>query len=420
MGGVLLASGTLVNNHAVAAQSVIGNMVPQPPVETLDQQAQPNEMDVFEPAGQAPESTVPQIFRYGQFQFRPFLDYRFTYGNGIQNQPGFSQDTIVQEVSPGILIDLGPKWLLQYSPTLRFYSNNQFRNGVDQNIFLTGGVTYEAWTFGLSQTVQLTSAPLAETGAQTDQSSYSTSLTASYIFNSRVTTDLSVNQAINLISGFQNSYDWNTLDWLNYEFWPRLNAGIGAGVGYVLVGANGQSGSSNPDQTYQQLQGRVNWRAIDKLSFQLNAGFEVRQFLASGYNTTLNPLFGLTIQYQPFESTELSINAGRTVAPSDYYLAAQQSSVITAGAYLNQRLFREFSAQLGVTYSVTDYNSPVAGLANNVLRTDDQISFNAQISHPFWKRGTWAVFYQYAHNTSTVPGFGYESNQVGFQLSFAY
>jgi hypothetical protein len=229
-----------------------------------------------------------------------------------------------------------------------------------------------------------------------------------------------VNQAINLISGFQNSYDWNTLDWLNYEFWPRLNAGIGAGVGYVLVGSNGQSGTSNPDQTYEQLQGRVNWRAMDKLSFQLNAGFEVRQFLASGYNTTLNPLFGLTIQYQPFESTELSINAGRTVAPSDYYLAAQQSAVTTAGAYLNQRLFREFSLQLGVTYSVTDYNSPVAGVANNVLRTDDQISFNAQISHPFWKRGTWAVFYQYANNTSTVPGFGYESNQVGFQISFAY
>ena len=103
---------------------------------------------------------------------------------------------------------------------------------------LTGGVSYEDWTFGLTQTAQLTSAPLAETGGQTDLSTYLTTLSASYAFNSRVSTDLSLNQSVNQVSGFQNSWDWNTLDWLNYDFWPRLNAGLGVGAGYVLVQAN--------------------------------------------------------------------------------------------------------------------------------------------------------------------------------------
>jgi len=50
---------------------------------------------------------------------------------------------------------------------------------------------------------------------------------------------------------------------LNYQFWPRLTAGVGAGFGYVNV-------DTGSDQTYEQLLARVNWRPTDKLSFQIN------------------------------------------------------------------------------------------------------------------------------------------------------
>ena len=418
----MLAAGTLIGNHAVAQQSVIGNQVPQPPLKTQEQQEQPSEMDVFEPAGPPLESTLPEIFRYGPLDIRPHLDYRFFYGNGIQNAPGFAQNSIVQEVSPGILLDIGPNWALNYTPTLRFYSSNEFQNGVDQNVVLTGGVSYEDWTFGLTQTAQLTSAPLAETGGQTDLSTYLTTLSASYAFNSRVSTDLSLNQSVNQVSGFQNSWDWNTLDWLNYEFWPRLNAGLGVGAGYVLVQANNLAPTSvsNPNQTYQQLQGRVNWRATDKISLQLNGGLEARQFLASGFSSSLTPIFGLAIQYQPFERTEISVNASRSVSPSDYYLPAQETVATSVGLYLNQQLFRKFNLQAGTTYTVTDYNSQTGVAGSGSIRTDDQISFNVQLNHPFLKRGTWSIFYQYVKNDSNLPGFTFESNQVGFELNYSY
>jgi hypothetical protein len=42
------------------------------------------------------------------------------------------------------------------------------------------------------------------------------------------------------------------------------------------------------------------------------------------------------------------------------------------------------------------------------------------LSHPLLKRGTCAVFYQYSDNQSTEPGFGYQSSQIGFEISYGF
>jgi len=54
---------------------------------------------------------------------------------------------------------------------------------------------------------------------------------------------------------------------VNYEFWPRLSAALAVGGGYTI-----QDGS--PDSINEQYQARVNWRATDKISFQLSAAWK--------------------------------------------------------------------------------------------------------------------------------------------------
>ena len=100
-------------------------------------------------------------------------------------------------------------------------------------------------------------------------------------------------------------------------------------------------------------------------------------------------------------------------------------SWITGAPRFRWRLFLTglalFSLALGAAYSVTDYSTPsgpaAAGFAN---RSDDQVSFTARLSHPFLKRGTWSVFYQYADNSSSQAGYTFESNQTGFELSYTF
>lgn len=402
--------------------TVIANPAPAPPLETQEQQDQPNEMDVFQPAGQTADNPLPEIFRFGPLLIHPHADYSFSYGNGIQYAPGSQEAMIIQQLSPGLLVDLGRHWALDYTPTFQFYSSDKFSDTVNQSFALTGGFEYADWKFGLSQSAGYSSSPLVATGGQTDQSSYGTALTASRALTSKISADFGLNQNITLVSGLEDTYGWSTLDWLSYQFWPRLNAGLGVGGGYVLVENNSQAGAANnQDQTYEQAQARVNWRATDKISFQVSGGLDDRQFSTAGAGDSLNPIFGAAIQYQPFKDTQISLNANRAVSSSAYYQAAQEVDATSVGLNLNQRLFRRFSLSLGVAYSEMDYSTPAgAASAFAANRTDDLVSFTARLSHPFFKRGTWSVLYQYSNDSSSQRGYGFESNQTGIEIGYRF
>src|ERR1700722_20045129 len=296
---ILSLIGLLLLNRAAQAQQVIMSPPPSYTNQPVWQQTQTNEFQVFAPEepGAAPQQGQP--FQYGPLIARPHLSYQFIYATGIQSSPGTNQNTVINEFSPGILFDLGTHWTLDYTPTLIYYQNHNFKNEFNNAATLTGATSYEDWALGLSQSYSSSSSPEAETGTQTDQQTYSTALTASYAFNSKFSLDMSVSQdfsfvdnafgSTNAVNNSQDTRDWATMEWLNYTFWPRLNSGIVAGAGYANV-------NTGPDQTDKQLQGRVNWRTTDKISFEVNAGFEDIQFLASGMSDLLNPTFGAAIQ----------------------------------------------------------------------------------------------------------------------------
>jgi hypothetical protein len=401
-------------SHTARAQSVI---MPRPsfpvtPPAVQENEAN-NEMTVFNPEesvlsapGGAQET---QPFQYGIFTLRPHPFYRFLYGTGILASTNQLENTVINQISPGFLLQIGTHWTLDYTPIWSLYSNSHFHNSLDHAVTLTGGTSYEDWTFGLSQAFTLTSDPLVETATQTSQETYTTTINASYQFSSKMSTDLGVSQSIISADQFNSSREWSTLDWLNYEFWPRLNAGIGAGFGYV----NMQFG---PDMTAEQLQCRVNWRATDKISFQINAGGEDRQFLgADGGGDLLNPVFGATIQYQPVEVTKVSISADRAVSPS-YFTGATENTDFTGD--LNQRLLGKLYLDLQGGYHIVKYVASTSAAPIN--RDDNYYTFGVQLTYPFLQRGTVAAFYQASNNSSTLGGYSYSSSQVGFEISYSY
>jgi hypothetical protein len=400
----------LLLSRAAETQQTIA---PQPQsaatIEPVWEQTQTNQFEVFSPAGTAASSSLDQPFQWGPVTARPHLLYRLFYATGLPLSPGNQQNTAIQEFSPGIAFDIGTHWTLDYSPTLRFYSNHNFKNEFDNSITLTGATAYEDWTFGFSQSYVSSDSPEVQTGTQTSQEIYATALTASYAFNSKMSLDMGLYQNLQFTENFQNSRDWSTMEWLNYQFWPRFNAGIGAGVGYVNV-------NIGPDQIYEQTSGRINWRATDKISFQVNAGFEDRQFLSSGSGDLLSPTFGGAIQYQPFDVTKISLNASRSITPS--YFQDQVSENTSVSCDLNQRLFGKYYLDLNAGYNMTEYDaSTSAGSANP---DNDYYTFNARLSRSFLKRGSLAVFYQYSGISSTEPGFTYSGSQVGIEIGYKY
>ena len=438
-GWFLLLAGPLVGAPVAAMQGLIGNPAPPTPLipAAMLNDATNNPLAVFLPNGRGVDPSLPQPFQYGPFIVRPHFDYNVIYGSGIQVAPTNHQTSAVQQISPGLAVDLGPHWTLDYTPTIRLYSNRQFQDGVDHSFSLVGGTHYEDWTFGLSQSYLYTTAPQAETAGQATLQTFNTELTANDVLNDKLALALELNQNISDADGLQNSRDWSTMDWLNYTFWPRLTAGVGAGLGYVNV-------DTGSDQPYENLQANVSWRATDKLSFQINGGLQARQFLNVSSQTyylpntngvssltltpasdLVTPTFSAAVQYQPFEKTQISLNGSRSIQPA--LIPGSDTITTSFGAGVNQGLFKKFNLALSGGYTISKYISAGIGVNENLDlvqqdtgRTDDNYNFSARLSHPFLRRGTWAVYYQYSSNDSTAPGYAYRGNQIGFDISYRY
>jgi hypothetical protein len=402
---------TLVSLFAVermtAAQSVIA---PPPSVEVTPpaMQSAPNEMQVFKP--ESPLSTFldeVQPLQWGPVTLRPHVFYQFTYGTGVQSSPGQQHDTVVQSLAPGVLFVLSPRWALDYTPTFTFYSGNSFQNNVGQSVSLNGGTTYDDWTFGLSQNFTYSSSPQVQTGTQTTQQTYTTGLSASRSLNSKMSVDLEISQNLNFPSGFQSTMEWSTMDWLNYEFWPRLTAGVGAGAGYV---------EATPDTLFEQLQARVNWRATDKISFGISGGPQFTQFTEGGAKPLINPTFGASIQYQPFEQTQLSLGASEAVNNS--YFQNQVTETTSINANLSQRLFEKFYLNVGGSYNWEKYTAVANGVSAN--SSSDYYSANVSLSTTFFKRVSASIFYSYSDNITSQSGLAFSSSQIGFNLGYKY
>ena len=367
--------------------------------------------------GSALDSAGLRLLQWGPVHLRPHLLFRFSYSDGIQSQPGQPSTSTINEVSPGVLFEMGRHWTLDYTPTLRFFSNPSFRDTTDQSVSLNGATTYQDWSFGLSQRYVSSSTPLVETGSQTDQETYTTTVNAAYHVNTDLSLELGVNQNFRFVgaaSQATNSLNdslasWSTMDWLNYTFWPGFGAAIGVGFGYDDV-------SVGSDMTYEQLQGRINWRAGDKLSFSFNGGLEVRQFLDSAVPELFNPLFGMSLQYKLFEVTTISLNANRTVSSS--YFQNQVTETSSVGASIQQRLLGKLHLVVGGGYANTSYKASSAVLP--VQREDNNTFFDVRLTAPFSRRGTLSVFYRASDNSSSKPGLTYSSVQMGLELGYQF
>jgi hypothetical protein len=421
------------------AQSVLSSppQTPATPTAVQDQQNS-NPMQVFAPLQEL--LAVPLSLQWGPFAAHPHVDYQFSYGNGIQSSPGRQQDTIVQQLSPGVLFNLGDHWTLDYTPTLSFYSSSNLQDTVDHSVQLGWGTAYRDWFFTGSQGFHSSSDPNIETAAQTSSQNYSTAFSAAYQFNDKMSLDAGLSQNFNYVGngtsstnyylqGLADSKAWSTMDWLNYQFWPRLNAGVGAGFGYTIQ-------QNSPDAVNEQYQARVNWRATDKISFQLSGGLEDQQYLSGGASDLLTPIFSATVQYQPFDQTRFSLSASRTVSPASFQNQTTEGTGVTAD--LNQRLLGRLNLDLSGGYGSTKYLSSTSSsgqIGYGADRTDDSYTFGARLSCSLLKRGSVSVFYQYSENSSSQTGYyqyyqfsgslpasaySYTSTQVGFSIGWRY
>jgi hypothetical protein len=373
---------------------------------------------------------LPSALQWGPVDVRPHLLYRFVYGDGIQAAPGQSSKTAINEVYAGVLFALGENWTLDYTPTVSIYSSSQFQNTVDQSVSLRGLATYEDWSFNLQQSYAKTTEPLVETGEQTEEDTYLTSLMASWAMNSKLNLQIGLAQNFLDAGNFQSLKEWTTPEWLDYRVASGFSMGIGVTLGYDSL-------SLSPHETFEEGQGRIQWNPGPKLSIQTSGGVEDRQ-LGGGAPDLITPIFGASLYYQAFERTRLGLNLSRSVSPSLFQSQLQTSTSL--GASLRQGITSKLALTIDGSYFYSPYQNtalvPITGPFVNgspdqtigpvptallqTDRTDKQWSVNVHLSWALTDRGTIDVFYSRSENTSALTLFSYSSVQVGFSLGYRF
>ena len=347
-------------------------------------------------------------------------------------QPGKPTDTFfTQTISPGLTIFFGPHVSLDYSPSFRFFSQSDFHNTVDQAVSLNTGVSVGDWALGLSQSFTVTDDPIVETSGQTEEKDYSASLNALYQFNDKISFDTSASVSLqflnstNAIFVFTNSpggpikipltqnltdsQNYSASEWMDYRFDEKLSGGVGVTLSY----SEQNSGFSSVSEEYR---GRVSWQPGQKLSVAISGGLQDQQFLDSGANDLVTPVFSATIGYHLFEHTTVTLSANRDVYTSLFQDEVSESTSLGLG--LQQRLLGKLQMSLGFGYNTVDYKDTTTQLITS--RSDDSTSYSIGFNYPLWKRSSVSGFYQYTQNSSSTSAFGYSSSQVGAVLSWAY
>lgn len=289
------------------------------------------------------------------------------------------------------------------------YTNNPEQNAFNQSAALVAQYRWNRLVARLQSNFAITTGANREVNTITTTKSFSNSLRFQYDYSDKTSFDLSGSQVATLQESFQNTNQYEIKVGMDYQLFPKTRIGV-AGVGGVLDSA------SEPLRSYQQALVRIYYSASGKLAVKLNGGVEVREFAGGGDNK-MSPIFGLGVEYHPFDGTSLSVAAYRNVVGSNA-VGGQDFTATGFAISAQQRFFQKFIAAVSFGYETDVYFS--TGNAPPTDRVDNYLYVSPRLSYSFVKWLSASAFYEYRQQNSTGANNGFFDNRVGMELALRF
>jgi len=368
-------------------------------------------------------SAGPGFSVWGPFSIDPHVFYSFTYASGLEALPTVSSSTAINTVSPGLLLQIGSHWTLDYVPRLTFYSNPLFHNTTDQNVVLKGRTTYGDWTLSLLQSYINTTDPLVETGTQVEQDVYATAINANWQMNDHLSLQLGLNQNFRDAQVFSDLHEWQTSDWIRYQFERQLGVAFGVTAGYDEL-------SLGPSMPFERVEVGLNFRPGNKLSLNLVGGIEDRQFVQASAPSLMTPIFSAIAGYQILDGTSFTFAGERTVTPS--FFGNEVNVLTSATGSVRQHIVGTVYFSVVGGYVLESFttilpgamppsgSSPSTTAPLTEARSDSRKSLKFSLSATLHTRLNASIFYLLSDNASNQANFSYSGNQVGLLLDYRF
>lgn len=379
-----------------------------------------------DPASQSkstPADPKGSFFSYGNVSLHPHLIARWAYATGLPAAGGKDVSSTTSTYSPGLRVDAGEHWTLDYTPVWTLYSAREMNDSVDHALALSGAGTIAESPVQITGNYSTTSSILFETGQQTKQTNFGTQVQASRTFFNKIGFQTVEGMTNRTGDGVPGARTWSSMNSLVAGFSRKLQAGVGLGAGYDDL-------AGRPDTSSYSYMGRVNWIPTTKLKLTLDAGVESRHSRASGAGSDLhNPIANVALSYQPFDVTTLTLAHSQTVTNSFFVNQVTESSNLSLS--WQQRLLGRLFLSTTYTHADSKFESvggpsvpvtppPAFPLISLPGRKDTTNGINVALTTQLFKRLDVSAGYQRNANHSSQTGFTATSTQYSFGLGCRY
>jgi len=312
---------------------------------------------------------------------------------------------------------------LDYMPSGILYVDHSDQNAFDQLIHLECGYSSGRWTFSLAEDIALlesanfnsffdTTGLWANTdaGGRTRVNIFNTRARADYQLTGKVFLQGEFDSSIYFYPDHISDYMISTGLYVYYNWLPKVSVGIGGTVGYDWVD------DPTANQTFEQVNARLNYEVTSKFFLYASAGVEFRQF-DGNRGTYTSPVFEVGSLYTPFSGTTITFAAGRRIYNSGYLANQDFGSTYVVGRF-QQRLFRRIYFGLGAGYENSDYIATDRDVS--APRNDDYWFVEPSLDVLITRWLSAGVYYLHREDTSNVDFFSFDDNQVGVRANVRF
>jgi len=340
----------------------------------------------------------------------PSVVYSLQYSDSAPSSFGVRNKTFIHRLSPAVRATFAERWALSYRPSLIWYSNNAFTDRVNHAASLQGSGVVGAVDLALSQSYSRSAEALIETGEETKQEIWGTSLAGSMSVGDKTSLEATGGQQIRHSPRYTDTKSWSGSVRLHYEISPRLDLSAGAGASYTAI-------DPGADLTSQQFDLGARWVPGSRINLSANVGADRSRFRLDGAEARARPTVNLNVGYALTSTTQLSFSASRSRSLSYFSNQYADSQRISLG--LSQQLLGRLSLNLRVSENDSDYvGATTGGIIPN--RSDRYRTYSASLGTQLLGRFSTSLSWQYNQNRSTRLGYRLESTVVGATISWRY
>lgn len=301
----------------------------------------------------------------------------------------------------------GNFFLLDYTPSFVVFLENDSENSFDQDARFEARWQLQKLSLAAQAAFVSKNETNNELGTRLRRTSISAGLSARYQFSERTSAEIGGYFQDEDYEESSGNTEYRAEAYLNYELTPLIDIGVGAAFGIVDVENAGR-------QTFERLLARGSYELTGKVTVNVQAGVEFRQYDEDGGEQT-NPVFEFDIVYDPAELTRIGVSAYRRVIPS---ISEPADSVDATGVALT--FARTLRTGLRLVSEIGYEHSEYGDNGTGEARSDDYFYGRVGLIYNFATWGSAGVGYEYRNNDSSRSASGYTNNRITLDVSLTF